>query len=209
MKTFRRFSAVILAIAIAVALPYSAHAENWFEAQASFFETIDGKFAPTFTIQTINYIDGKGIGLFLGKDKAAGPAISWRVFEEWWSPKFGNAVHLSASSDLWQGQDSTRHENATYQFDLRWFWQGLHNKMELSTPVQATFKDGQSNQWTFGVQFIFTPGRGEGTAATLGMRSIEDEVGAMRASDMARNSMDCIADSDIEKVPTVALESGD
>lgn len=136
-----------------------ARADSWFEAQASFFETIDGKFAPAMSMQIVNYIDDKGVGVFLGQDAAAGPALSWRVFEQWWTPAWGNAVHLAANSDLWQGKSEKRIPNATYQLDVRWFWSALNGKLELSTPVQAEFREGEQYEWTFGIQFVFTPGK--------------------------------------------------
>lgn len=79
----------------------------WTEVDVSAFERIDGEFAPEPSISVLNYNANKGIGLYVGRDRSAGPLVSWRVWEgnPDWFKDLKIAFHVIASSNLLDGDD--------------------------------------------------------------------------------------------------------
>ena len=145
---------------LALAIPAQAQVDyNGFEASVQFFETVDGRFSPGMKIATTNYVDGKGLGVFLGENDALGPLFVWRVFDMWFSPEFGMAVHLGANTDLGiPGTEIEKPKNIAYMFEPRFKWSGLKGKTELGALVQIVTIEGMEREWTFGITLNFFPG---------------------------------------------------
>ena len=179
---------MVLALAAALALPVAARAEySGFEAQASFYETINGKWSPGFKAQTAMYHEGYAIGGFIGENEAAGLAGIWRVFEFPISRDFVIATHMGASTDLWQGDRPAGEDNAAnvaYFFEPRFGWSHINGKVEMGLVIQCLTMDHESHEWTFGLNISFMPNKLPGQVTTKATATIEGDLARWRAYDM-------------------------
>lgn len=152
---------VLAALVLMLALPYGvAQAEDWTEVDISAFENINGSFDPTARISVLNYIEDKGVGLFVGQGNEAGPLASWRVWEQTWrkDSAITTAVHVIGSSDLVQSSaDGSVFNNGRTGFDIRLGWRGAGN-VELSAKLLWEFTDGESTLWTPSLGLVLRPG---------------------------------------------------
>ena len=140
-----------------LALPLAAQAEDFTEVDVSAFETIDNEFKPQARISLLNYVDDKGIGLYVGQGETAGPLLSWRVWKHDWSFGMSNAIHVIGSTDLVQ---SDLLDNGRSGIDIRWSWSGAGN-IGVSTKIVWTFVDGESSDFTPSIGIVIQPGAGK------------------------------------------------
>ena len=143
----------------ALPLNYAAAQDDnsWTEVDATVFDKIDGEFAPRLTGAVINFIDGKGIGAFLGQDNEIGPLLMWKV----WSRPAGNltfSVFTVASSDVSGVQEGEAlFNNGTFGLEPRIGWTEFGNAEIGIGILSTTFVEGEKATWTPYFKLCFKP----------------------------------------------------
>jgi len=149
----------LLLVLAMVLLPYTVQAAdtNWTEVDITVFDEIDGDFAPRMTGAVINFIDGKGIGAFLGEGNSIGPIAMARVLDQQ-----AGAVHISVftlvKSDVSGVADGESiFSNGTFGIEPRIGWDKVPG-MELGLGLLSLeFQEGEKAQWGGYAKLVFRP----------------------------------------------------
>jgi len=148
-----------LLLLLMLVVPCSAWASdtNWTEVDVTVFDEIDGDFAPRLTGAVINFVDGKGIGAFLGPDNAIGPLLMWDV----WHldiPGWRFAIFTLASTDV-SGtvEGETLFRNGTFGLEPRIRWKDAGNVDVALGVLNWKFAEGQKASWGGYIKLVFQP----------------------------------------------------
>lgn len=129
---------------------------NWTEFAVTIFDQVDGDFAPRLTGAVVNFIDGKGIGAFLGRDDAIGPLVLWRV----WKMSFGAldvSIFTVASTDVSGADTAGVFSNGTFGLEPRVYWEQFGNASIGLGVLSTTFIEGEKAEWTPYMKLVFRP----------------------------------------------------
>ena len=152
----------ILVLALVLALgsgsgPLLASDSNWTEVSVTMFDQIDGEFSPTMSGAVVNYMNGKGIGAYLGLDNEIGLLTKWRVWSRSWGPKTSWAIFTVASTDVSDAAQTGVFNNGTFGLEPRFYWKEFGNAEIGIGALSTTFVKGEAAKWTPYVVVCFRP----------------------------------------------------
>jgi hypothetical protein len=154
-----RFARLVTVLVLTLGLVTVSQAadSNWTEVDVTVFDRIDGNFAPRLTGAVMNFINGKGVGAFLGEDNAIGPIMAWRV----WMMPFGDfdvSIFTLASSDVSGTADGgSLLNNGSFGLEPRVHWDGFGNADVALGVLNWQFEEGEKATWAAYVKLAFRP----------------------------------------------------
>jgi hypothetical protein len=128
--------------------------DSWTEFDVTFFDKIDGDFAPRLTGSWMIFSENKGMGAFLGEGDQIGPLFAWRV---WYRTFLGMdfSFFAIASTDVSNADEEGLWKNGKFGIEPR---VKIDDKASIGLGLLTTeYIEGEKAQWTPYVKLAFRP----------------------------------------------------